>query len=147
MRAKIVLMTAFLASCSAVTSPKGSVRATVSVSSSVLRLGIPMVVRITVENTGTKAVTIAANECPEQFVVTRADGTIVGPGTRICSLGARSQVLQAGEQVVFSSTWSGDALPLGSNAANGTLPPGNYLIKPSVLELASTNSVPIQVVP
>ncbi|MEP6765273.1 MAG: hypothetical protein ABJB66_13230 [Gemmatimonadaceae bacterium] len=146
MRTKIVVMAVFLASCSALTGSKESLRATASVSSSVLRPGESIVVRVTVLNPGTIPLKIGANACPEQWVVSRTDGTIVGPGSRICSLESRVQVLQPGEQVVFSSVWNGDALPVGSNDANTMLPPGNYIIKPYVIALVSTNAVPIQIV-
>jgi hypothetical protein len=90
-------------------------RVTTTVSAETPRVGdavtVTVTVTVTVKNIGQSPATIPANGCPEHFEIAKRDGTIVGPGTRLCSLVATSRVVQPGDQATFPESWTGDELP------------------------------------
>jgi hypothetical protein len=118
-----------------------------------LRQGETMTIRVVVTNRGGGPRAITSNRCPEPFVVTTQDGTVVAPPQRICTLIAETKTLAPGEEFVFSVGWPGDRRletlnPLGRGSS--TLPPGTYHLRGRVgteLGLLESEPVTIRIVP
>ena len=129
MRFTTVFVLLLVASCRSATSPVGALEVATAVSPSSFRVGESVSVVVTVTNRTDQAQTIDSNSCPVAFEVTTADGSVVGPRPRVCSAVFIPKILAAGEQFVFTQTWSGDAFGAGVDSPPAMLGPGTYLVR------------------
>lgn len=125
----IVAASLVLAACSRLTSPTGRFEVTTEVAPASFRVGEVVAVTVTVTNRTDRAQAIETNGCLPSFEVTTANGTVVGPSQRTCSLLSLPRILESGEEFVFTQTWSGDAIRAGADAPPVMLTPGAYLVR------------------
>ena len=129
------------------TSPRGDWEVSTSVAPSVFRVGQTVTVTVVVTNRADQSRTIETNVC-ELFQVMTAGGTVVGPAAKYCAASSFPKTLVPGEQFVFATTWSGDALLAGPTRPIVFLAPGTYVVNGlAYLSTFKSASVTIQVIP
>lgn len=123
--------------CARPTEPDEGLEVLVELSSDVFRPGEPLGVTITAVNRGTLTVPIIGNPCQGAngaFVVTTADGTLIGPGEALCTLvGIPPRQFAPGEQIVIQTTWEGDSRLSRTNSPPVYVDPGEYQLRGQIL--------------
>lgn len=98
-----------VAACSSATSPTADLGVVTTLSRAEFRAGDAIDVSITVTNHGTASRELNIATCPDPFIVTTEDGTVVGPALRGCTLELRTRDLRPGESFTYALLWLGDA--------------------------------------
>lgn len=130
--------------CGKATAPLSNLVVAASVSAPVFRVDDSVVVTVTVRNTGDVVRTIETNLCPP-FIVTTADGTIVGPAEQLCTAISKPRSLRPGDEYQFTQPWAGS----GRSTGGAVLPaPGTYVVRGAIAESNVENSTAtIEVLP
>jgi hypothetical protein len=93
------------------------------------RIGEGVDITVEVINQTESTQDINANQCPAKFLVLGADGSIVGPGSSVCTLAAITLHLPPGQKAAFTFGWRGEARNPNSFSEIKFLPPGPYRIQ------------------
>lgn len=118
----------------------------VGVTPSAFRVGDTATVQVVVTNRGIRPHDIMTNACPDSWVVTTTNGTVVGPRQLYCAAFLSYKTLAAGETYVFSTrTWTGDALSDLANGPPKMLAPGDYVIRLRLAPERKPSQVRIQI--
>lgn len=119
--------------CFGDTEPNAALLVLGSTSPTSIQAGQTLTIDLTIFNNGTQPVQIALSQCVPPYEVLTSNGTVVGPGTRMCPLDQTAPVTIASQaSVQYSTTWTGDSS--GTGPADGFiyLKPGTYHIRPRV---------------
>jgi hypothetical protein len=100
-----------------------------TVSRAAFRAGETLEITVEVTNQTGSEQKINANQCPPKFMVLRADGIVVGPGSYVCSLALITETLLPGAKATFAFKWSGEASNPTNLAETTFLPPGAYRVQ------------------
>jgi hypothetical protein len=142
----VVLVAAALVGCTDTTESRQKLEVSIALSSAEVKPGESIEVTVTAVNRGTRPVVIAANPCPDPFVVTTASDEVVGPGPQVCALIAISQEIAPGDDFVFRAAWDGDAAGGQPGGSPVFLNPGEYRVRGQVLaDYAMVESAPVPV--
>ena len=143
MRHVSILWLAAAIGCSASTPPTGDLDVRTAVAPSSFRIGDSVTITFEVTNRGSASHTINVGICPSSFLVTTTEGTIVGPGTQLCDLMARTRTLAPGEQYTLEDHWIG-----GTNFGDPSkvMAPGTYLVRSrTITDRTDASSATIQI--
>lgn len=134
MRAGVVMLMLAVVSCSSPVSPSADLRVETTMSTTTVRPGDAVTVSIVLSNHGALPHRVYADVCPDPFVVTRADGTVVGPAERLCALISPLMVdLAPGESYTITVPWTGDARAGMLQIPPPVLPAGAYRLQARIM--------------
>lgn len=136
--------------CTSTTEPAPGLDVSVALSSEVVHSGERIAVTVAAINRGTRSVPVVGDPCPGAngaFVVTTADGKVVGPGEAVCVAIAIPKVMLApGEQIEFQASWAGDSQRSRFAGPPVFLDPGEYQLRGQILTSSgSVLSAPVLV--
>ena len=121
---RIVLFSILLiAACDEPTYSDRGVEVTATVNRQTFYAGDTAHITISASNEGSETVVLNAKQCPFHFQVINAQGSVVGPGARECSMEAYLRDVAPGETLVQQYRWALDG--------NGGIqvPAGEYRIR------------------
>jgi hypothetical protein len=135
MKYSSVIVLAFVAAAchSAPSEADRAILASASVAPATFRVGDAATVTVTVENRGSKAVSLLT--CPAWFEVLKGE-SVVAPGTQICAASWLGTTLEPGASYAHSFEWRGDTRALSNPPT--FLDPGRYELRPAVQVESST---------
>jgi hypothetical protein len=123
------------------TGPEGDLTATAAVVPTTFRPGDAVTVTVTVTNAGARTRSVLADPCDDPFTVTAADGTVLPPAPRVCSLEVRvPREVAPGASVAITRDWRGDIGTTSGGALGATIGPGTYALR-GVVRVADASAV------
>lgn len=122
-----------LVGCLGTTEPKAAVLVLATATPTSIHAQETVAIDLNIFNNGTKAVQVALDNCTPPYEVITANGTVVGPGARLCTLDIKAPVtIEPQASVQFSTSWEGDSAGPGPGDQRVYLKPGSYSIRPRV---------------
>lgn len=138
------------ASCRNIVLPQTDLQVSTKLSTAEFRAGDAVEVRVTVTNRGETTHELNVGTCPNPFVVTAQNGTVVGPAVPACTLELRMNNLAAGQSFTYVAVWRGDGLSIGDGDNNRPLPAGTYIVRgrvPTKGGLVDGDAVEVRIIP
>lgn len=113
------------------TGPANGLTTTVGVAPVAFRAGDPVTITVTVTNSGARTRSVLADPCEDPFTVTAADGTVLPPAPRICTLLPLPprEVAPGGGSVSITRDWRGDVGSPSGGSLGASIAPGRYLLR------------------
>ena len=111
------------------TEPDGDLSVATAVAPTTFRPGDLVTVTVTVTNSGSRTRSVLADACEDPFTLTAADGTVLPPAPRVCTLDVKApREVAPGGSVAITRGWRGD---VGSTTGSlGATPaPGTYTVR------------------
>jgi hypothetical protein len=130
MKYALLILSVLTACGGRVTSPSAQLDWSIAATPASFAIGDSVIVVVTVTNRSAAVSAINSADC-QPWIVTRADGSVVGPRQAFCAAVFQSRQLAPGESYTFpSQKWVGDATSSDPTSPVSFVAPGMYLIAP-----------------